>query len=180
MPIQLLGLSGSLRTDSVNSKLIREAARLYGDATLTEADLNIPLYNGDDEDRDGLPASVQDLVAQIANADAVIIATPEYNGGITGVLKNALDWVSRAKPSPWAGKPVAVMSAAAGRAGGVRAQTMLRSCMTPFNVKLAAASEVAIASAGSEFDENGLLVSERYQASVARLMAALKADVEAS
>lgn len=180
MPIQLLGLSGSLRTDSVNSKLIREAARLYGDATLTEADLNIPLYNGDDEDRDGLPASVQDLVAQIANADAVIIATPEYNGGITGVLKNALDWVSRAKPSPWAGKPVAVMSAAAGRAGGIRAQTMLRSCMTPFNVKLAAASEVAIATAGSEFDENGLLVSERYQASVARLMAALKADVEAS
>ena len=180
MPIQLLGLSGSLRTDSVNSKLIREAARLYGDATLTEADLNIPLYNGDDEDRDGLPASVQDLVAQIANADAVIIATPEYNGGITGVLKNALDWVSRAKPSPWAGKPVAVMSAAAGRAGGIRAQTMLRSCMTPFNVKLSAASEVAIATAGSEFDENGHLVSERYQASVARLMAALKADVEAS
>ena len=86
MPIQLLGLSGSLRTDSVNSKLIREAARLYGDATFTEADLNIPLYNGDDEDRDGLPASVQDLVAQIANADAVIIATPEYNGGIAGVF----------------------------------------------------------------------------------------------
>ena len=180
MPIQLLGLSGSLRTDSVNSKLIREAARLYGDATLTEADLNIPLYNGDDEDRDGLPASVQDLVAQIANADAVCIATPEYNGPLAGVLKNALDWVSRAKPSPWAGKPVAVMSAAAGRAGGIRAQTMLRSCMTPFNVKLAAASEVAIASAGSEFDESGHLVSERYQASVARLMAALKADVEAS
>ena len=176
---ELLQICGSLRQGSVNRMLMEEAGRLWPGKTAM-GEIRMPLYNGDDEDRDGLPASVQDLVAQIANADAVIIATPEYNGGIAGVLKNALDWVSRAKPSPWAGKPVAVMSAAAGRAGGVRAQTMLRSCMTPFNVKLAAASEVAIASAGSEFDENGHLVSERYQASVARLMAALKADVEAS
>lgn len=177
MTHQLLGLSGSLRRESVNSKLVREAARLYGDATFIEGDLNIPLYNGDDEDRDGLPAAVQVLVDQIAAADAVIISTPEYNAGITGVLKNALDWVSRAKPSPWAGKPVAIMSAAAGRAGGVRAQTMLRSCMTPFNVRIAASSEVAIASAGSEFDENGHLVSDRYAASVTRLMESLRAEI---
>ena len=115
---QLLGISGSLRADSVNTKLIKEAARLFGPSGFTEADLNIPLYNGDDEDRDGLPASVLALVAQIEAADGIIISTPEYNAAIPGVLKNALDWVSRHKPSPWAGKPVAVMSAAAGRAGG--------------------------------------------------------------
>ncbi|WP_370231396.1 NADPH-dependent FMN reductase, partial [Cognatishimia sp.] len=149
MAYHLLGISGSLRKDSVNSKLIREAARLFGEAQFTEADLNIPLYDGDLEEADGLPTKVQTLVDQIASADAVIISTPEYNGGISGVLKNALDWVSRAKPSPWASKPVAVMSAAAGRAGGVRAQTMLRTCMTPFSVRLAAAPEVGIASAMS-------------------------------
>lgn len=177
---KLLGISGSLRTDATNTKLIREAARLFGDATYVEADLNIPLYNGDDEDRDGLPAAVQTLVQQITEADAVLISTPEYNAGITGILKNALDWVSRSKPTPWAGKPVAVMSAAAGRAGGIRAQTMLRNCMTPFNVRLVAASEVAIASSGKEFDENGQLINERYQVSVSRLMDALKAEIEHS
>lgn len=177
---KLLGISGSLRTASVNSKLVREAARLYAPDSFEMADLNIPLFNGDDEDRDGLPDSAQTLVAQIAAADGVIISTPEYNAGITGVLKNALDWVSRSKPNPWAGKPVAVMSAAAGRAGGVRAQTMLRSCMTPFKVRIVAESEVAIAGAGSEFDDDGRLTSERYEASVLRLMTALKAEIERS
>jgi len=177
---KLLGISGSLRTESVNSKLVREAARLYAADSFDMADLNIPLFNGDDEDRDGLPDSVQTLVAQIEAADAVIISTPEYNAAITGVLKNALDWVSRAKPSPWAGKPVAVMSAAAGRAGGVRAQTMLRSCMTPFKVRLVAESEVAIAGARSEFDDDERLKSERYELSVLRLMNALKAEIERS
>ncbi|GAB5390470.1 MAG: NAD(P)H-dependent FMN reductase [Alphaproteobacteria bacterium] len=177
---QLLGISGSLRADSVNTKLIKEAARLFGPSSFTEADLNIPLYNGDDEDRDGLPASVLALVAQIEAADGIIISTPEYNAAIPGVLKNALDWVSRHKPSPWAGKPVAVMSAAAGRAGGIRAQTMLRSCLTPFNLRLIPGSEVAIAGAAKEFDENGQLVSERYAASVDRLMTALRTEIERS
>lgn len=177
MATKLLGISGSLRKDSVNSKLIRDAARLFGDCEFVEADLDIPLYDGDAEEAHGLPGSVQTLVAQIAESDAILISTPEYNGGITGVLKNALDWVSRSKPSPWAGKPVAIMSAAAGRAGGVRGQTMLRTCMTPFSVRITAAPEVGIASAGSEFDENGHLISERYQASVSRLIEALKADI---
>lgn len=175
----LLGISGSLRKDSVNSKLIREAARLFGKAGFSEADLNLPLYNGDDEDRYGLPDSVLKLVSQISDADGIIISTPEYNAGITGVLKNALDWVSRHKPSPWVGKPVVVMSAAAGRAGGIRAQTMLRSCMTSFNVRLVPGSEIAIAGAGSEFDEHGQLTSERYAASVERLMQALRREIEA-
>lgn len=174
---KLLGISGSLREGSVNSKLIREAARLYGEAQFEVADLNLPLYNGDDEDRDGIPDAVQTLATQIAAADGIVISTPEYNAAIPGVLKNALDWVSRVKPGPWAGKPVAIMSAAAGRAGGVRGQTMLRTCMTPFSVRIVAASEIAIAGAGSEFDEAGQLTSERYTASVQRLMDALRKEI---
>ncbi|MEE2944087.1 MAG: NAD(P)H-dependent oxidoreductase [Pseudomonadota bacterium] len=176
---KLLGISGSLRTESVNSKLVREAARLYGEADFKEANIKLPLYNGDDEDRQGLPDNVLKLVSEISNADGVIISTPEYNAGITGVLKNALDWVSRHKPSPWVGKPVVVMSAAAGRAGGIRAQTMLRSCMTSFSVRIVPGSEVAIAGAGSEFDAHGQLISERYTASVERLMQALRREIEA-
>ncbi len=178
MTIKLLGISGSLRTDATNTKLIRAAAQLFKGAELVEADLNLPLYNGDDEDREGLPDAVQTLVTQIQSADGVLISTPEYNAGITGVLKNALDWVSRSKPQPWTGKPVALMSAAAGRAGGIRAQTMLRSCMTPFNARIVPASEIAIASSGSAFTEDGTLESDRYVASVKRLMEALRLEIE--
>ena len=177
MAVTLLGISGSLRKESVNRKLVREAARLYGPCTYVEADLNLQLYDGDLQDSIGLPTPVQTLVDQIAQADGIIIATPEYNGGVTGVLKNALDWVSRSKPHPWTGKPVAVMSAASGRAGGVRAQTMLRTCLAPFNVRLALSSEVAIAGASNEFDDDGQLLSERYQAALTKLMDALQSDI---
>ncbi len=101
----LLGISGSLRKDSTNRKLLREAAQLFGDCTFLEAEVKFPIYDGDDEDADGVPAAVQKLSDQIAEADAVIISTPEYNKGPSGALKNALDWVSRTKPNPWAGKP---------------------------------------------------------------------------
>ena len=97
----------------------------FKDATaFTEANLNIPLYNGDVETATGLPGAVALLVDQISSADAVVISTPEYNKGISGVLKNALDWVSRAYGNPWLDKPVAIISATAGRGGGERAQTM--------------------------------------------------------
>ena len=77
----LLGLSGSLRAGSFNRKLLSEAARLFGDAHYFEGDLNLPLYNGDLEDAEGIPAAVQKLADQIAAADAVLISTPEYNKG---------------------------------------------------------------------------------------------------
>ncbi|GAA6209193.1 NAD(P)H-dependent FMN reductase [Cognatishimia sp. WU-CL00825] len=177
MTLQLLGISGSLRKDATNTKLVREAARLFGDADYVQADLNIPLYDGDDEVQNGLPLAVQKLVQQISEADAVLISTPEYNSGITGVLKNTLDWVSRSKLKPWDGKPVAVMSAAAGRAGGIRAQTMLRTCMTPFKARIVPAAEVAVSSSADAFDAEGRLISERYQVAVQRLMEALQTDL---
>lgn len=168
----LLGLSGALREGSANRKLLREAARLSG-AEYTEADLRLPLYDNDLEDANGLPASVQTLVREIIKADAVAISTPEYNSGVSGVLKNALDWISRSKESPWRDKPVILTSAAAGRAGGVRALTMLRSCMVPFRAQIIAGPEVAVADCNNQFDENGHL-TPRYEKSLQELVNALK------
>ena len=174
---KLLGLSGALREGSTNTKLVREAARLFGDCDFQLADLKLPLYDGDDEVASGVPGSVQALADQIAAADAVIISTPEYNKGPSGVLKNALDWVSRTEGRPWAAKPVAVMSAAAGRAGGERAQMVLRGFMVPFQPRILQGPEVHLAASSDQFDENGHLVSEQYTNTLLRLMEALRSEI---
>jgi len=91
---KLLGISGSLRKASTNTMLVREAARLFGPADFTMADIRMPLYDGDLEEASGIPAEAMTLHGQIRDADAIIISTPEYNKNLPGVLKNALDWVS--------------------------------------------------------------------------------------
>ncbi|MBL4558867.1 MAG: NAD(P)H-dependent oxidoreductase [Rhodobacteraceae bacterium] len=169
-------MSGSLRRDSFNTKLMRAAARHYGPATFTEADLRLPLYDGDLEHLHGIPEPVQRLSDQIAAADAVVIAGPEYNKSISGVLKNALDWVSRTKPNPWHDKPVAIVSATAGRAGGERTQFALRLCMVPFRPRLVTGPEVLVAGAAEQFDEAGRLTNDRYDAALAELMAVLRVE----
>jgi chromate reductase len=140
---------------------------------VTEADLNLPLYNGDVEEATGIPAEVATLAREIANADAVIIATPEYNKSIPGVLKNALDWISRTEDAPWADKPVAIMSATAGRAGGERAQFALRLCMMPFRPLILQGPEVLVAQSFSAFDADGNL-PESYEKPLTELMMALR------
>lgn len=173
----LLGLSGSLRAGSCNRKLIREAARLFDPGDWREADLRLPLYDGDAEAADGIPEAVQALSGAIVAADAVVISTPEYNKGPSGVLKNALDWVSRVEGNPWAGKPVAVMSAAAGRAGGERAQMVLRGFMVPFRARVVAGPELHLADCANQFDDTGRLVSAQYEKTLRQLMEALRAEV---
>jgi chromate reductase len=170
----LLGISGSLRSGSYNRKLMREAGRLFGPAEFVEADLRLPLYDGDLEEAEGIPASVQLLADQIAAADAVVISTPEYNKSISGVLKNALDWVSRTKNNPWSGKPVAIMAATAGRAGGERAQYALRLCMVPFRPYLLMGPEVSLAQNSAQFDDAGLLTNEQYEKALTDLMGQLR------
>lgn len=172
----LLGLSGSLRKDATNRKLMREAARLFEPGSFVEADLNLPLYDGDLEANEGIPASVQTLADQIAQAHAIVISSPEYNKGPSGVLKNALDWVSRTEGNPWKEKPVAVMSAAAGRAGGERAQMILRAFMVPFQTRILQGPEIHLASSSNEFDENGQLSNERYEKSLHALMQKLRSE----
>jgi len=172
----LLGLSGSLRQSSTNRMLLREAARLGGADSFVEADLKLPLYDGDAEAADGIPSSVTTLAGQIKAADAVVISTPEYNQGISGSLKNALDWVSRVEGNPWAGKPVAIMSAAAGRAGGARAQYALRLAMQPFRPRILQGPEVMVAASSQQFNEDGQLVEDSYIDLLTDLMAALKEE----
>ncbi len=157
---KILGISGSLRTGSVNSKLIREAARLYGETEFEEADLNLPLYNGDDEDRDGLPASVQTLVEQIAAADGIVISTPEYNAAIPGVLKNAIDWLSRIEDQPFNGKPIAIMGASKGALGTARSQYHLRQVFIFLNGLVMNRPEVFVGSAHNKFDDQGKLTDK--------------------
>ena len=178
--LKLLGISGALRQDSTNRMLLKEAARLFEDNTYTEADINLPLYDGDDEDADGVPAAVQTLGQQIADSDAVVISTPEYNKGPSGALKNALDWVSRVEGSPWAGKPVAVMAAAAGRAGGERATMTLRSFMQPFRTRILQGPELHLAASYEAFDENGQLKGKAYVRDLTRLMKDLRELAENS
>ncbi|WP_300017640.1 NADPH-dependent FMN reductase [uncultured Roseobacter sp.] len=174
----VLGLSGSLRKASTNTKLLHEAARLFEDCAFSVADLNLPLYDGDVESAEGVPQAVQTLADNIAAADAVLISTPEYNKGPSGVLKNALDWISRTTTRPWSGKPVAVMSAAAGRAGGERAQMVLRGFMVPFRPRILQGPEIHLADSGNQFDENGRLTGEIYLRELTALMQALRAEVD--
>jgi len=171
----LLGISGSLRAGSYNTMLMEEAARAFAPAEFTRADLRLPLYDGDLEEAEGIPAPVQRLADQIAAADAVVIACPEYNKAPSGVLKNALDWVSRTKGGPWRDKPVAIMSAAAGRAGGERSQFSLRLALNAFRPRLLTGPEVMVADSANQFDENGRLTNELHLKTLEDLMAALKA-----
>lgn len=172
----LLGLSGALRAASTNTKLLHEAARLYG-ASLDLADLRLPLYDGDIEENEGIPEAAKRLADQIAAAPAVLISTPEYNKRMSPVLKNAMDWVSRLPGNPWAGKPVAVMSAAAGREGGARAQFDLRLAMVPYRVHLVPGPEILLAASFEQFDDQGHLKSEIYTKALQDLMDQTKAMV---
>ena len=174
MPPKIIGLCGSLRKESYNRQLLNQAVAEFGPCSYEEIFLNLPLYDGDLEDRDGIPDGVQQLVDAIKGADGVIVVSPEYNKGISGVLKNSLDWISRVPGGAWKNKPVAVMSAADGRTGGETAQYMLRHCLTPFGPHLITSPIIAVANASKEFDKNGKLINERYLTSIKGLMVELR------
>jgi chromate reductase len=170
---KIIGLCGSLRKASLNRKLLLEAVRLYGKCDFKEANLNLPLYNGDEEDIEK-PKSTLNLYNDIKAADGVIITSPEYNKGISGVLKNSLDWVSRIPGSVWKEKPVVIMSAAAGRTGGETSQYMVRACLTPFGPHIINSPIVCVAQASQQFDEDGQIISELYLESVKEAMRNLR------
>lgn len=166
---RLLGLSGALRAGSFNTKLIHEAARVFAPDSFALGDLRLPLYDGDLEDGQGIPATVQALADQIAAADAVVIATPEYNKSLSGVLKNALDWVSRTKGAPWKNKPVAIMTVGGGPQAGARGNAALRLAMTPFRPRLLT-GEVLVASGNDAFDDDGRLTRDWDRKALQSLM----------
>ncbi len=175
--LKLVTLSGSLRKGSYNRMLLAGAAEAFGPAEVTEGDLALPLYNGDLEAESGVPEVVQTLAQQIKDADAVVISAPEYNKGISGVLKNALDWISRVEGAAFRNKPTVVLSAAAGRAGGETAQFMTLSCLTQLQARLMPGTSVLIAGAMNAFDDNGKLKDETSRKLLATRMQALRAEV---
>lgn len=176
--LTVLGIAGALRAGSTNRLLLDCARGAFGAARHLDADLRLPLYDEDIETGPGIPAEVQRLAEQIAAADAVIISTPEYNKAPPGVLKNALDWVSRTKLKPFRDQPVAIVSAGEGRGGGDRSQFALRLMLTPFRPRLISGPEVTVAASRSAFDEAGALKDDRYAKALAELMGELRAEAE--
>lgn len=176
MAFKLLGISGALRKASTNTAMVRAAGELAGDdVEFAIADIDLPLYNGDVEDA-GYPETVTALVEQIRAADAVVISTPEYNKNLSGVLKNALDWQSRFAPGPLKDKPVAIMSATAGVAGGQLSQFSLRHCLTPFGCKVVSQPQVHVGGNGSDgLFVDGRLADEKTRGYVKGLMETLRA-----
>ena len=153
-PIRILGFAGSLRRKSYNKLLLRAASKLLPESTQLEVvDIDgIPLYNQDTEML-GIPEIVKRFKEKIECADAVLIATPEYNHSYPGVLKNAIDWASRPYGhNSFDGKSVAVMSAATGMFGAVAAQDQLKQVLLALNMCLVAQPAVIVTSAQHKFD----------------------------
>lgn len=144
--INLLGISGSIRSKSTNTAILKTLQeRLAGTATLSIIPLNdIPLYNAD-HDGDGIPSSVRSLKEAISSADGLVLCSPEYNYGTSGVLKNALDWASRpAYQSPLKGKPALIMTSSPGLTGGVRAHQQVRDTLISALGRVIACPQVVI------------------------------------
>lgn len=172
---KLIGLSGSLRRDSLNTALLRAAARLTPpDVELTVATIRgIPLYDGDLEAAEGIPPAVAELKEAIAAADGLLLATPEYNNSLPGAFKNAIDWLSR--PSDdigrvFGGKAVAIMGASPGGFGTVLCQAawlpVLRTLRTaPWN-----GGRLLVSRAKGVFDEQGALTDETVEGQLRRFL----------
>ena len=174
--LRILGISGSLRKNSYNTGLLRAAqAVLPADVTLDIFDLNgIPFYNGDEDQGDGkYPERVQSLRNAIADAHALLLATPEYNYSYTAVLKNALDWASRGK-SPLNNKPLAMLGTG-GMSGTMRAQFHLRQVLVHNDVLVMAKPELYIPGAWDKFDAEGNLTDGKVREQVRGLVEALVA-----
>jgi chromate reductase len=172
--VHVLGISGSLRKASFNAALLRAAiASAPADVAVTVADISgIPLYNEDDR-AIGFPASVVRLREQIGQADALLIATPEYNFSVPGVLKNALDWASRPPDHPFAGKPLAIMGASQSMSGTMRAQYHLRQIAVFLDMHPINKPEVFVRMAAKAFDAEGRLTDEATAKLLTQLWPAL-------
>jgi chromate reductase, NAD(P)H dehydrogenase (quinone) len=178
--MRVLGISGSLRRDSYNTALLRAAAeRLPGGAELVEFDRlrDVPAYD-EDAELEATPAVVEELRAAVRDADAVLIATPEYNHSIPGQLKNALDWVSRpAGKSALNGKPAAVIGASTGMFGAVWAQAELRKVLGAMGGRVVE-SELPVGHAQELLSGDHLELSPQQSEQLEEILAQLIAEAE--
>ena len=176
-PTHIVGVAGSLRRASFNRGLIRAAIEVApAGVTVTPFELHdIPMYDGDVE-ANGDPEPVVALKRAIGEADALLIATPEYNHCVPGVLKNAIDWASRpARASVLSGKPVAIIGASTGRGGTARAQAQLRDGLTYTGGMVLPLPELLVPLAPDKADEHGNLVDEATRAELRDVLVALAA-----
>lgn len=174
--VTILGFAGSLRKDSYNKALLRAAAELAPENVSVKIIeiKGIPLFNQDLENSQ--PKKVRNFKAKIRAADAVLIATPEYNYSIPGVLKNAIDWASRpSDDNAFDGKPVAIMGASTGTLGTARAQYHLRQCFVALNMYPINYPEVMVTHAREKIDEKGRLKDEKTREKVTKLLENLAA-----
>jgi len=176
MPLSILGIAGSLRAGSFNRSLLaacRELAPAGMEIAPWERVGEIPLYDADLEAR-GVPEPVEALKSAMRAADGILIATPEYNHSIPGVLKNAIDWASRPAGKPaYGGKPVALLGATPGRGGTIRGQLAVRQALDTY-VHILPRPEVFVSQAGEKFDPSGRLTDEPTRRVVAGLLKAFE------
>lgn len=170
---RILAFSGSARRDSLNKKLLAVAVQATREAggVVTLIDLNdyvLPLYHGDLEDAEGMPANATKLVELVTQHTGLLIASPEYNSFITPLLKNTIDWCSRADENPFTGKVAAVVSASPGAFGGVRSLLLARTLLLHLGCHIVPA-QCSLPRAHEAFDENGHLKDARTAKSVQTL-----------
>jgi chromate reductase, NAD(P)H dehydrogenase (quinone) len=182
--ITLIGVSGSLRRGSYNSALLRAAASMMpaGSELQVESIGAIPLYDGDEEARSGIPTAVSRLKDMIAAADGLLLVTPEYNNSIPGVAKNAIDWLSRPPADikkVFGGKPVAIAGASPGRFGTVLSQNAWLPVFRTLGADLWSGGRLLVSRAGSVFDANGEIVDAATRDSVRKHVEGFVAHVEA-
>lgn len=172
----VLALSGSLRRDSYNRRLLSSARAHACDAfsiSIYDDLSTVPMFN-EDLEADGGPSGVRRLGAAIARADALLIATPEYNQGMPGLVKNVLDWLSRGEPEPLAGKPVAVLGATVGPWGTRLAQAALRQSLMACGALVMPTPQIYLRNAADAFNSDGNLTDERTRASLTSFLASFR------
>ncbi len=174
--MRILAFAGSLRTGSLNRKLLNVALEsLRGRAEIDLLDLRevaMPIYDGDLEQSEGLPDGAKRFKQRIATADALLIVTPEYNNSVPGGLKNAIDWASRAPDNPFRGKVALIMGASPGQFGAVRGVLAVRQILTAL-FAIVIPQTVTLPKADQAFDEAGGLKESHHRSSVEKACAEL-------
>lgn len=179
---RILAFAGSTRAGSFNRQLIKVGVRgaetAGAQVTLLDLrDLKLPLYDGDDEEQNGLPEGALRLKQLMKEHDGLLISSPEYNSSISGVLKNAIDWASRPAPNertlePFDGKVAALLSASPGALGGLRGLAAVRSILGNIQV-LVLPDQFALSKANEAFNEDGTMKNPKQQESAERIGAGL-------
>lgn len=182
---KIIGIAGSLRKASFNAALLRAAAELTpaGSEVEIASIAGIPLYDGDVESEHGIPAPVTSLKDRITHADGVLIVTPEYNSSIPGVLKNAIDWLTRPPqdiPAVFGGKAVAIMGATPGMGGTRLSQAAWLPVLRTLGTRPWFGKQLYAASAKQVFDADGALIDEKVKTLVSQFMAGFSAFVDES